>query len=187
MTPRAFGPVCWPASLLLCVLLPAAVARAAVTASSAQTLTIQHKVSTRSKPADVYRALGRVGKWWNSQHTFSGSAANLKLEPAAGGCFCERWKDGSVEHGRVIHAQRDKLLRLSATLGPLLELGVTGVLSFELEPSKAVQPGGTDLLVTYRISGDPSHNLAGFAEPVDRVLGEQTARLQRFVDTGKAE
>ena len=181
-----------PASLVACcclaaLALPASVARAVVTASTAQNLTVEHKVSTRAKPADVYRALGRIGKWWNSQHTFSGSAANLKLQPEAGGCFCERWKEGSVEHGRVIQTQRDRLLRLATTLGPLLDLAVTGVLSFNLEPSSAAQPGGTDLLVSYRISGDPSHNLAALAPPVDKVIGEQVARLVRFAETGKAE
>jgi uncharacterized protein YndB with AHSA1/START domain len=180
-----------PASLLPCllsgVLLLPATGRAAVTASSAQNLTVEHKVSTRARPADLYRALARVGKWWSSQHTFSGSAANLSLKPDAGGCFCERWKDGSVEHGRVIQTQRDRLLRLQASLGPLLPLAVSGVLSFELEPSKAVQPGGTDLLVTYRISGDASHGLTALATPVDTVIGEQVARLLRFAETGKAE
>jgi hypothetical protein len=174
---------CWVTALVL----PASVARAVVTSSSPQNLTVEHKVSSRARPGDLYRALGRIGKWWNSQHTFSGSAANLKLEPQAGGCFCERWKDGSVEHGRVIQTQRDRLLRLDAKLGPLLDLAVTGVLSFSLEPSTTVQPGGTDLLVAYRISGDPSHNLAPLAAPVDKVIGEQVARLVRFAETGKAE
>ena len=64
---------------------------------------------------------------------------------------------------------------------------MTGVLSFSLEPPGAAQPAVTDLLVTYRVSGDASHGLTSLAAPVDRVIGEQAARLVRFVETGKAE
>jgi len=99
------------------------------------------------------------------------------------------WNDGSAEHGRVIQTRRDRLLRLAAALGPLLETGVTGVLTFQIEPRSATAslPARTDLRVTYRISGDPSHELAAFGAPADRVIGEQAARLVRFVETRKAE
>src|SRR3546814_9802807 len=36
-----------------------------------------------------YRLLSQPGRWWNGAHSYSGSAANLRLEPVAGGCFCE--------------------------------------------------------------------------------------------------
>ncbi len=176
---------------LLCLLLilPATAARAEVTSSAAHALTVAHKLSTTAPAAAVYRAFGRVDRWWSSQHTFSGSAAHLSLRTEAGACFCERWKDGSVEHGRVVQAERDKLLRLSAALGPLLGLAVTGVLTFHLDPRPAAanQPAVTNLIVTYRVSGDPSHGLTSLAGPVDRVIGEQAARLVRFVETGKPE
>jgi hypothetical protein len=63
-------------------------------------------------------ALGDVGRWWNAEHSYSGDAANLSLDVAPGGCFCERWKDGSAEHGRVIMAFKDKTLRLPGTAWP---------------------------------------------------------------------
>ena len=55
---------------------------------------------TIAAPADrVYAALGEVGHWWDPSHTFSRDAANLSMELRAGGCFCERLKDGgSVQH-----------------------------------------------------------------------------------------
>jgi uncharacterized protein YndB with AHSA1/START domain len=164
-------------------------ARAEVKTSAAHTLVVEHKLSTTAEPARLYRALSQVNRWWSSKHTFSGSAANLSLRTDAGGCFCERWKDGSVEHGRVIQTTRDKLVRLSTALGPMIDMAVTGVLTFQLEPrlARPEGPGGSDLLVIMRVSGDPSHALAALATPVDGVIGEQAARLVRFVETGKPE
>jgi hypothetical protein len=53
-------------------------------------------------PDRVYAALGEVGRWWRPSHTFSRDAANLSIELRAGGCFCERLKDGgSVQHLQV--------------------------------------------------------------------------------------
>jgi hypothetical protein len=34
----------------------------------------------RAPPERVYAALGEIGRWWSSAHTFSGDAANLSLE-----------------------------------------------------------------------------------------------------------
>ena len=52
-------------------------------------------IVTIAAPADrVYSAFGEIGYWWSSSHTFSRDAANLSLELRAGGCFCERLKDG---------------------------------------------------------------------------------------------
>ena len=171
------------------VLLMVAPARAEVKSSAAHAIVIEHTITSTASPPAVYRAFGQIGKWWSGRHTFSGSARNLSLKVSAGQCFCERWKSGSVEHGRVIQTHRDRLLRLAAALGPLLATGVTGVLSFELEPRPATDSlaEGTDLRITYRISGDPSHDLAALGAPIDRVIGEQAARLVRFGETGKPE
>jgi hypothetical protein len=162
---------------------------AEVKSSAAHTLIVEHKLASTADPAKLFRALSQVNRWWSSKHTFSGSATNLSLRADAGGCFCERWKDGSVEHGRVIQTTRDKLVRLSTALGPMMDMAVTGILTFKFEPRPARPdgPGGSDLLVTMRVSGDPSHALAALAAPVDQVIGEQAARLVRFVETGKPE
>src|SRR3546814_10432451 len=81
----------------------------------------------------IYRLLSQPGRWWNGAHSYSGSAANLRLEPVAGGCFCEalpgeEGRVGSVEHARVIHAAPDRQLRLSGALGPLPAEAGTGTL-----------------------------------------------------------
>jgi uncharacterized protein YndB with AHSA1/START domain len=177
------------ALLLLPVWLAPAPASAEIKSSAAHTLLVEHKLTSTADPARLYRALSQINRWWSSKHTFSGSAANLSLRADAGGCFCERWKDGSVEHGRVIQTARDKLVRLSTALGPMLDMAVTGVLSFQIEPrpAKPAGPAGSELVVTMRVSGDPSHTLATLAGPVDGVIGEQATRLVRFVETGKPE
>ncbi len=39
----------------------------------------------------------------------------------------------------------------------------------------------------YRVSGGAQADLAAIAEAVDGVIGAQTARLARYVETGDAE
>jgi hypothetical protein len=112
---------------------------------------------------------------WDPAHTWSGSARNLKLEPRAGGCFCEKLPDGgSVQHGRVIFAQPGKQLRLEGALGPLQEMAVSGVLTFKLEPAGP----GTRIKMTYRVAGTLTMESAKLAPLVDQVMGVQLGRLR---------
>jgi hypothetical protein len=99
-----------------------------------------------------------------------------------GGCFCERWNDGAVEHGHIILALRDQLVRLAAPLGPLQAKAVEAVLSFQLRAAD----GGTALTVGYRVNGSSASALDKDAAAVDGVLTEQVQRLKRLVETGKA-
>jgi uncharacterized protein YndB with AHSA1/START domain len=158
----------------------ASAAQAEVKHASAEALRIEHAMVIAAKPAEVFRGLGRIDRWWAPAHTWSGDTRNLSLGLRAGDCYCERWKDGSAEHGRVVMSIRDKTLRLHATLGPFLEMAVSGVLSFVLEPIE----GGTRLTVTYRISGDAEHGFDKFGAVVDGVIGEQVVRLKRYLETG---
>lgn len=88
-------------------------------------------------------------RWWSGEHTYSGDAANLSFALQAGACFCERWQDNAVEHGRAVMLMRDRLVRLSAALGPLQNKAVNGVLTFLLKADE----GGTSLTVGYRVDG----------------------------------
>jgi uncharacterized protein YndB with AHSA1/START domain len=166
-----------------CALLLSAIASAEITKVRPDSLIIEHKVELAGAPAKAWRALVDVGHWWHPDHTWSGSAANLSLKAEAGGCFCEKWKDGSVEHGRAVFVHNDKVLRLSAALGPLQELAVTGVLTFTLVAKGPVTVVG----LYYRVSGDDTHALDGLAPAVNTVLGTQLARLKKFADTGKPD
>lgn len=155
----------------------AVTAPAAVSETRESGFTITTTVMVEAKPASVFRDLTRVGRWWDPAHTWSGQASNLKLEPKAGGCFCERLPDGgSAQHGRVIFAQPAKLLRLQAALGPLQDMAVTGVLSFALAPDGP----GTRVTMTYRVAGALSMDSAKLAPLVDQVMGIQLNRLRDF-------
>jgi len=138
---------------------------------------IEATLMAEARPDEVYRKLVKVAGWWDPAHTWSGSARNLKLSPSAGGCFCEKLADGgSVQHGRVIFAQPGKLLRIEASLGPLQDMAVTGVLSFNLAPDGP----GTRIKMTYRVAGSLTMDSAKLAPLVDQVMGIQLERLRSF-------
>ena len=138
---------------------------------------VTHRVELAATPAVAYAALGEIGKWWNPQHTYSGVATHLTLEPRAGGCFCEAWGDGNtIEHARVIYAMRDRNLRLEGGLGPLQDMAVAGIMNFAF----ATVEGKTVLTFTYRVRGAEA-GLDKLAAIVDKVLGEQVTRFAEHV------
>jgi uncharacterized protein YndB with AHSA1/START domain len=144
---------------------------------------IEATVMADDNPTAVYRQLVRVAGWWDPKHTWSGSARNLKLDPKAGGCFCEKLADGgSVQHARVIFAQPGKLLRLEGALGPLQDMAVNGVLSFSLAPDGP----GTRIKMTYRVTGALTMDSAKLAPLVDQVMGIQLGRLRSFASGAPA-
>jgi len=137
-------------------------------------------IVTIAAPADrVYAALGEVGRWWSPSHTFSRDAANLSIELRAGGCFCERLKDGgSVQHLQVVYAAPGEGLRWRGALGPLQMEGIDGTLGWTLKPAE----GGTSVTQSYVIGGYIRGGMEQWAPRVDRVLDEQLQRLKSFVE-----
>jgi uncharacterized protein YndB with AHSA1/START domain len=158
---------------------------AEVKSASPDGFVIVHSRRVAAEPAKVYAALPAIDHWWNGEHSYSGNAANFSLKAEAGACFCERWKDGEVEHGRVIMAMRDQLLRLQASLGPLQSRAVNGVLTFQLKPEDASGAKATLVTLTYTVNGASASALDKSAPGVDGVLGEQLDRLTRFIETGR--
>jgi len=162
----------------LALVLPAAAETSGVSPNG---FVVTHRHDVKATPRQVFEAMGRIDRWWNGAHTHSGDASKLRLDLTAGGCFCERWDGGSVEHGRVIHVVKDAVVRLQGGLGPLQEFPVNGVLTFAASTVEA----RTVLTVTYRVSGPTDAGLEKWAGGVDRVIGEQAARLVAFVESGK--
>ncbi len=144
-------------------------AGAEVKFATADAFLIEQRYTIAAPAAKVWESLQHPERWWPADHTWSGKRENLSLVAEAGGCFCERWDGGSVEHGRVIMAIPEKLLRFSASLGPLQEMAVTGVITITLEESA----GATTVVVTHRVSGDPLQKLDSIAPIVDQVNGQQ--------------
>lgn len=173
-----------PKTLLLTWLgLAAAPVSAAVVETAPSSFVLEVTAKVAPPPAAVWTALGEVGRWWSPEHTWSGDARHLGIALEAGGCFCEKWEAGSVEHARVIHASRDKLLALRGALGPLQAMAVTGVLSFQIERGE----DGTRILATHRVSGDPSHGLDNIAPLADAMLVETMGRLKKYLETGRPQ
>lgn len=143
---------------------------------------VKHEALIEAPPSEVYRALtGRVGEWWNPQHTFSGDANNLSIDARPGGCFCEALPSGGgVEHLRVVHVAPGRMLRLSGGLGPLQAFGVAGSLTWTLEEAD----GATAIEVTYVVGGYMEGGLERIGAPVGAVIGEQLGRLKLLVETG---
>lgn len=132
----------------------------------------------------AWTALVAVPRWWSREHTWSGKAENLGLKPEADGCFCERWSGGSAVHGRVMMALPERMLRIDTALGPLQELALKGVLTFWI---RTADDGSTRLELEYRVNGVSTSGLDELAPKVDDMLGEQFARLVRYVDGGDPE
>ena len=159
----------------------AAPARAEVKAATPDAFQLLFVERVAAPPAAVYQAIGQIERWWSGEHTYSGIASNLSFALQAGACFCERWQDNAVEHGRAVMLMRDQVVRLSAALGPLQNKAVNGVLTFLLKADE----GGTSLTVGYRVNGSSASALDKDAAAVDAVLATQVQRLRRYVETGK--
>lgn len=130
-------------------------------------------------PKAVWLALISPAKWWNSAHTWSGDAANMKLRPQAGGCFCETIPEnptsdritleGSVEHMRVVQAFPERVLRLRGGLGPLQSEPATGVLTIVLSEVDE----GTKIVWEYAVGGPMRYEIPVISKAVDGVMSQQ--------------
>ena len=143
------------------------------------------ETATIGAPADrVFQAVIVPSRWWNNEHTYSQNAANLTLEARAGGCWCETLPGGgSVQHLVVVNVIPGKLLRLRGALGPLQGMAVDGALTVSLRGIG----NSTQLTLTYVVGGYSKAGFDQLAKAVDSVLGDQTARLKRFIETGAPE
>jgi hypothetical protein len=167
------------------VMFAAGPADAAVVDAAAGGFTIRHAIDVHAQSSSAYQTLvERVSAWWQSDHTFSGNAANLSIDARPGGCFCETLPGrGGVRHLTVVYADAGKQLRLTGGLGPLQELAVDGSMTWRF-----TQSGGTTTIeMTYRVAGYAPGGLAAIAPTVDMVLGTQVARLKRLIDLGHAD
>jgi hypothetical protein len=163
--------------------LVAGAARAEVTDESAAGFEVTQKVAIAAPAAKVYAALLNPGAWWSSQHSWSGSAANLSIDLASG-CFCEKLPKGYARHMTVVFADGATTLRLFGGLGPMQFTGASGHLAFTLKPASEK----TYLTLTYDVGGYAKGGLAEtWAAPVDGVLGEAVGRLKKYLETGKPE
>jgi uncharacterized protein YndB with AHSA1/START domain len=168
-------------ALLLAGLLAGA-AHAEVTDKSAAGFEVVEKATIAASPSKVWDLLERPARWWSPQHTWSHDAKNLSFDGS--GCFCEKLKRGAVRHMTIVYADGESELRLFGAMGPLQYTGASGHWVTKLKANGA----GTDVTMTYDVGGYAKGGLAEvYAAPVDRVLGEQLARLKKTAETGKPD
>jgi hypothetical protein len=158
-------------------------ASAEVAETRADGFVTRDKVQVAATPLEAWLALTRPGLWWDSNHTWSGDAANMMLTPQAGGCFCERIPgddsdnasaiDGSVRHMTVVQAYPLRVLRMRGGLGPLQSEPATGVLTITLKEIE----GGTRILWEYNVGGPMRYEIGPISKLVDGVISQQLAGL----------
>jgi len=161
---------------ILPMLAIAPLAHAAVSEADAQHLLLDYSITLKAAPAKAYANAVDVAHWWSSEHTYSGDAKNLHLDANAGGCWCEKWPGGSVQHMRVLSAMPGKLLRLGGGLGPLQSAPLNGTLSFNFKQVDS----GSEIKITYAVAGFFPGGLDKVAGGVDQVLGAQVERLRQL-------
>jgi uncharacterized protein YndB with AHSA1/START domain len=164
------------AGLLAAACAPQAAAE--VKSSAADGFLIEQRIVVKADAERSWQALLQPSRWWSKAHTWSGSAENLSLDAKAGGCFCERWTGGEVEHARVLFLRKGQLLRMQGAFGPMQPMAVQAVLEFKLTPGK----DGTQVDLSYRANGGSASMLDKIAAPVDGMLAEQMAGLKQLLD-----
>lgn len=170
---------CFP--IVAAALLISAPAQAEIVSSSEGGFVLRHAADVSSGVAAVWALVLRPADWWNGEHSFSGDAANLSIEPLPGGCFCEMLPAangtdeplGGVEHARVTYIEQPRVLRLTGGLGPLQAEPVHGVLTMALRPID----GGTRIMWEYVVGGYMREGGQKLAPAVDGMIGEQLSRL----------
>jgi hypothetical protein len=174
-----------PGVVLALLILTAAPAEATVVDAAAGGFTVRQTVEVSASAAAAYRTLvDRAGEWWQSDHTFSGSAANLSIDARPGGCFCEKLPGGGgVRHLTVVYADAGKLLRLTGGLGPLQDMAVEGTMTWRFAESR----GKTTIEMIYKVGGYAPGGFAALAPVVDMVLSTQVGRLKLLIDIGHAQ
>jgi len=156
------------------VLAMTSAARAEVTAKAPDGMAIQIVAEAPLDRDAAWARLLDVASWWSSDHTYSGDARSLSLDAQAGGCWCEIWNGGEVEHGRVVMVTPKQTLRVDGAFGPLQEMGVQAAMTLTLSDGAA---GKTRLTLDYKASGSSLSGLDKLAPIVDQVLGEQVKRF----------
>ena len=134
-----------------------------------------------NQPADiVWQALvSQVDSWWPKDHSWWGGT--FRIDTQAGGCFCERSGERSVQHMMIAMVDPGNLLRMTGGLGPLQGLGLAGALDWQLVPDDS-DSQITHVTLTYRVNGHMPGGFEQLAPIVDQVQGLQLGGLQRYFE-----
>jgi uncharacterized protein YndB with AHSA1/START domain len=163
-------------ALALGVSAPAA---AEIVDVAANGMEIRQQLRIAAPPDKVWAALIVPARWWSSDHSFSGSSANITIDPRVGGCWCETLPNGGgVVHMEVTHIAPPKTLVFRGALGPFYNLAADGALSFGL----AANGAETDVTVVFRAGGYVKEGFQKWATAVDEVFAQQMGNLKKHVE-----
>jgi len=154
-------------------------ARAAVVDAGATGFTVKIVQHIVAPPAKVFSTAIAIGTWWGADHSYSGVAANITIDPRPGGCWCEKLLNGGgVKHMEVVFVDPGKLLRFTGGLGPMQAMAATGSLTWEFKAAG----DGTDLTWTYAVTGYQPGGFQQLAPVVDGVLASQLTNLKTVAE-----
>lgn len=160
--------------VILPLLLAATPASADIVSATESSFVVETKQTVAATPQKVWETLIRPAGWWESSHTYSGDSANISIDARPGGCWCEKVRDGGIEHMRVVYVQPGQVFRGVGGFGPLQAMPVNAVLTVTIKPAGT----GSDVIYTYRAAGFMAGGLDKVAPIVDQVLSTQWARLK---------
>lgn len=154
------------------------VGQAQVARSANDSFQIKITKMTKASPEAAYQGLVNVAKWWDADHSYSGKAENMSMDLEKH-CLLEKLeKGGFCRHMEIVFCQPGKTLRMTGGLGPLQEMGVNGVMSFNFKENG----DQTEILFTYNVLGNKAQQLDKIAPAVAAVLNGQLDRLKKYCD-----
>ena len=154
-------------------------ASAEVVASAETGFNLRIETHSRATPELAYQAFVEIAEWWDPAHSYSGDAANLRLELKPGGAFLEALpSDGFVKHLEVVYVDPGREIRLLGGLGPLQPMGVHGALTVRFEAATE----GSKTVMLYNVSGFSGQGLKALAPIVDAVQAGQMQRHAAYAD-----
>ncbi len=154
-------------------------ARSEIISSSETHFVLRHEATSLLPPSTIWERLVQPADWWHPEHTYSGDAKNLSLDLQAGGLWREDWKGHSVQHGRVLFVDPEKVLRLEAPFGPLQGSGAYTVWTITISATES----GSTVVFDEAAMAAPSARLDQLASAVDFVKSEALRRLLADVDS----
>ncbi|MEM0926606.1 MAG: ATPase [Planctomycetota bacterium] len=162
------------------VTLPDAHAKVDVAAGDGFRVTI--KQDSLLPPEEAYQKfVSEFSQWYDARHSYSMDARNLSLD-LDDRCMLEKLPDGGfVRHMEIVFHQPGKLIRLAGGLGPLQGMGIQGAMTVSFLPAQE----GSQVTLTYVVTGASFLTLDKIAGPVDQVLTEQMTRFQKHCDAVK--
>jgi hypothetical protein len=153
-------------------------ASAEVRARTDNGFTLGYERPVRAGPDTVLETVAMPSGWWSSDHTYSGDAANIRLDMIPGGCWCEALPGGGIKHAEVVMVWPERrMVRFDAPFGPLQGMGADAVLTMTW--SDPPDGGERVLRWTFVVSGPGT---GAMADVIDGVMTEQFRRLGDRLD-----